>query len=188
MTATTPAAGPPLRADARRNRERLLEAARAAFSEEGAGVQIDVIARRAGVGVGTLYRHFPTKEGLIRELGRHLAAQCATDAATALEMDDPWDAVAWLVHRNAEGMARDAGLRDTFASVSLKEDCPFEAAALEGGVAALLERAQSAGAVRADLTVDDFLTLMCGLSATVERGTDPARYADILLDGLRPRG
>jgi AcrR family transcriptional regulator len=176
-----------MRADARRNRERVLEAARAAFSEEGAGVQIEAIAKRAGVGVGTLYRHFPTKEALIRELGRHLAAQCAADAATALDMDDPWESIAWLVHRNATGMASDAGLRDTFASVRLKDDCPFEAAALEGGVAALLERAQKAGVVRGDVTVDDFQTLMCGLSATIEHGANPVRYAGILLDALRPR-
>jgi AcrR family transcriptional regulator len=176
-----------MRADARRNRERVLAAAHEVFSEEGAGVQIEAIARRAGVGVGTLYRHFPTKEALIRELGRHLAAQCAADAAKALEMDDPWESVAWLVHRNAEGMARDAGLRETFASVRLRDDCPFEAAQIEGGVAALLDRAQRAGVVRTDLNVDDFLALMCGLSATIERGVDPSRYADLLLDGLRPR-
>jgi len=176
-----------MRADARRNRERILAAAHEAFSEEGAGVQIEDIARRAGLGVGTLYRHFPTKEALIRELGRHLAASCATDAATALEMDDPWESIAWLVHRNAQGMARDAGLRETFASVRLKDDCPFEAAHLEGGIAALLERAQEAGAVRGDLTVDDFQALMSGLSATIERGVDPVRYADLLLDTLRSR-
>jgi AcrR family transcriptional regulator len=175
-----------MRADARRNRERILRAAREVFSEEGAGVQIEAIARRAGVGVGTLYRHFPTKEALVRELGRHLAAQCAEDAATALEMDDPWGSLAWLVHRNAEGMARDAGLRETFASVRLKDDCPFEAASLEGGVGALLARAQSAGVVRADLDVDDFQALMCGLSATIERGVDPARHANLVLDALKP--
>jgi AcrR family transcriptional regulator len=175
-----------MRADARRNHERVLAAAREVFSEEGAGVQIEAIARRAGVGVGTLYRHFPTKEALIRELGRHLAAQCAEDAAAALEMEDPWDSIAWLVHRNAQGMARDAGLRETFASVRLKDDCPFEAAHLEGGVGALLDRAQRAGVVRKDLDVDDFQALMCGLSATIERGVDPARYADLLLDALRP--
>jgi AcrR family transcriptional regulator len=176
-----------MRADARRNRERVLAAAHEAFSEEGAGVQIETVARRAGVGVGTLYRHFPTKEALIRELGRHLAAQCAEDAAAALEMDDPWESVVWLVHRNAEGMARHAGLRETFASVRLKDDCPFEAALLEGGVARLLERAQREGVMRADLTVDDFQALMCGLSATIKRGVDPARHANLVLDGLRPR-
>jgi AcrR family transcriptional regulator len=175
-----------MRADARRNRERVLAAAHEVFSEEGAGVQIEAIARRAGVGVGTLYRHFPTKEALIRELGRHLAAQCAEDAAAALEMDDPWESIAWLVHRNAQGMARDAGLRETFASVRLKDDCPFEAAHLEGGVGALLGRAQKAGVVRKDLDVDDFQALMCGLSATIERGVDPARYADLLLDAIKP--
>jgi AcrR family transcriptional regulator len=176
-----------MRADARRNRERILEAARAAFKEEGAGVQIEAVARRAGVGVGTVYRHFPTKEALIRELGRHLAARCAEDAARALEMADPWESVAWLVHRNAEAMARDVGLRETFASVHLQDDCPFEAAELEGGIEALLDRARRAGVVRPDLTTDDFQALMCGLSATMERGVDPARYADFVLDGLRPR-
>jgi AcrR family transcriptional regulator len=176
-----------MRSDARRNRERILAAAHEAFSEEGAGVQIEAIARRSGVGVGTLYRHFPTKEALIRELGRHLAAQCAEDAAAALEMEDPWESIAWLVHRNAEGMARDAGLRETFASVRLKDDCPFEAAHLEGGVAALLDRAQRAGVVRPDLTVGDFQALMCGLSATIEHSLDSRRYAGILLDAIRVR-
>jgi AcrR family transcriptional regulator len=176
-----------MRADARRNRERILAAAHEVFSEEGAGVQMEAIARRAGVGVGTLYRHFPTKEALIRELGRHLAAQCAETAAAALEMDDPWESIAWLVHRNAEGMARDAGLRETFASVRLKDDCPFEAALLEGGIAALLERAQETKVVRADLAVDDFQALMCGLAASIERGVDASRHADMLLDALRPR-
>ena len=175
-----------MRADARRNRERLLAAAHEVFSRDGADVQMEAIARRADLGVGTLYRHFPTKEALIRELGRHLAAQCAEDAARALEMDDPWESVAWLVHRNAEGMARDAGLRETFASVRLKDDCPFEAAHLEGGIAALLRRAQQANVMRQDLTVDEFQALMCGLSATIERGVDARRYANIMLDALRP--
>ena len=174
-----------MRADARRNRERILVAAHEAFSAEGAEVQIDQIARLAGLGVGTLYRHFPTKEALVRELGRHLAAQCAATAAAALEMDDPWESIACFVHRNAEGMARDAGLRETFASVRLKDDCPFEAAHLEGGIAALLERAQGAGVVRPDLNVEDFQALMCGLSATIARCGDAQRYADLMLDALR---
>jgi AcrR family transcriptional regulator len=176
-----------MRADARRNHERILEAARLAFSEEGSDVQMEAVARRAGVGVGTLYRHFPTKEALIRELGRHVAAGCAKDAEAALARPDPWESIVWLVERNAQGMARNAGLRDTFALVRLQDDCPFEAAALEGGVAALLLRAQEAGVLRSDLTADDFQALMCGLSATIERGADWRRHANILLDGLRPR-
>ena len=104
-----------MRADARRNHDRILEAARLAFSEEGAGVQMDAVARRGGVGVGTLYRHFPTKEALIRELARHLAEGCARDAEAALEISDPWESIVWLVQRNAEGMALNVGLRDTFA-------------------------------------------------------------------------
>jgi len=176
-----------MRADARRNRERILEAARAAFTREGEGVQMDAVARRAGVGVGTLYRHFPTKEALIRELGRHVAASCAQTAAQAVELPHPWESIVWLVHRNAEQMARNVGLRDTFSSVRLQDDCPFEAAALEGGVSALVSRGQEAGVLRDDLTTDDFSALMCGLSASIGRGGDPRRHADILLDGLRAR-
>ena len=176
-----------MRADARRNHDRILEAARLAFSEEGAGVQMDAVARRGGVGVGTLYRHFPTKEALIRELARHLAEGCARDAEAALEISDPWESIVWLVQRNAESMALNVGLRDTFASVRLQDDCPFEAAALEGGVAAVLVRAQEAGVLREDLTAADFQALMCGLSATIERGADWRRHAGILLDGLRAR-
>ena len=71
------------------------------------------------------------------------------------------------MQRNAESMALNVGLRDTFASVRLRDDCPFEAAALEGGVAAVLLRAQEAGVLRQDLTAADFQALMCGLSATI---------------------
>ena len=176
-----------MRSDARRNRERILDAARAAFAEEGSGVQMEAVARRAQVGVGTLSRHFPTKEALVSELARHLAAGAARDAEAALEMPDPWESIVWLVERNAAGMARNAGLRATFASVRLEDSCPFEAAAIEGGTGALLARAQQAGALREDVTAEDFQALMCGLSATIARGADWRRHAGILLDGLRKR-
>ena len=182
------AAARPMRADARRNHARILQAARLAFTEEGAGVQMEAVARRAEIGVGTLYRHFPTKEALVQELGRHLAEGCARDAEAALEMSDPWESVVWLVERNAEAMARNVGLRDTFALVSLEETCPFEAAALEGGVGALVSRAQDAGVLREDIDAGDFQRLMCGLSAMIKHGGDWRRHAGILLDGLRARG
>ncbi len=82
----------PLRADARRNREKVLAAARAVFSEHGRDAQMDDVARRAGVGVGTVYRHFPTKEALIEALMVAAFETIAEAAEAALEIEDPWEA------------------------------------------------------------------------------------------------
>jgi AcrR family transcriptional regulator len=82
----------PLRADARRNREKVLAAARAEFSEHGRDAQMDEVARRAGVGVGTVYRHFPTKEALIEALMVDSFQMIAAEARAALEIEDPWEA------------------------------------------------------------------------------------------------
>src|SRR4051812_4544447 len=82
----------PLRADARRNRERVLEAARAVFAEHGRDAQMDDVARRAGVGVGTVYRHFPTKEALVAALALDLFERALEASRAALEIDDPWEA------------------------------------------------------------------------------------------------
>src|SRR6201991_4974801 len=82
----------PLRADARRNRERVLTAARAAFAEHGREAQMDDVARRAGVGVGTVYRHFPTKEALVNALALDLFEKLVQGAREALAIEDPWEA------------------------------------------------------------------------------------------------
>src|SRR3954468_9163530 len=89
MTDTAPR---PLRADARRNRERVLIAARAAFAEHGREAQMDDVARRAGVGVGTVYRHFPTKEALVNALALDLFERLVQHAREALAIEDPWEA------------------------------------------------------------------------------------------------
>ena len=102
------------RADARRNREKILAAAEVAFRELGTAVQMEDIARRAEVGVGTLYRHFPTKEHLVAELATHRFSGCISEAEMALATVDVWAAIECFVYRNAEQMATDAGLRDTF--------------------------------------------------------------------------
>jgi AcrR family transcriptional regulator len=175
----------PLRADARRNRERILEAARAAFAEQGSEVQMDDVAERAGVGVGTLYRHFPTKEALVVELVRRAVGGCIDTAALAVQREDPWEAVEWAVRDSAQRMARDAGLRDAMAGVRFEEGCPWEHSELTRHNTALIERAQRAGAMRPDITADDFRALMSGLSAAIASGGDPERHADILLAGLR---
>ena len=105
------------RADARRNREKVLEAARAVFSEQGRDAQMDDVARRAGVGVGTVYRHFPTKEALIEALMVAAFETIAAAAEEALEIEDPWEAFASVCWRGAETMAADRALSEVFASI-----------------------------------------------------------------------
>jgi AcrR family transcriptional regulator len=175
----------PLRADARRNRERILQTARTAFADRGQDVQMDEIAERAGVGVGTVYRHFPTKEALVLELVRESVGGCIEAAAAALEREDPWEAVELVVRDNAQNMARNRGLRDAMAGVDFPDDCPWEDSQLRGHAAALIERAQSAGAMRAGITVDDYQALMCGLAAAIASGGDPERQSEFALAGLR---
>ena len=107
----------PLRADARRNREKVLVAARAVFSEHGRDAQMDDVARRASVGVGTVYRHFPTKEALIEALMVDSFQAIAAHAEAALEMDDPWEAFESVLWTGAEIMAADRALSEVFASI-----------------------------------------------------------------------
>src|SRR5450755_4694198 len=102
----------PLRADARRNRERILESARAVFAEYGAEAQIDDVARRAGVGVGTVYRHFPTKEALLVELLREKFRLFADRGRAALTQDgEPFTLIEDLLRRNAETVAGDVAVQ-----------------------------------------------------------------------------
>src|ERR671929_2362335 len=107
----------PLRADARRNREKVLAAARAVFSENGRDAQMDDVARRAGVGVGTVYRHFPTKEALIEALVVDAFETIAAHAHDALAIEDPWEAFTSVMWRGAEVMAGDRALSEVFASI-----------------------------------------------------------------------
>src|SRR4051795_6932890 len=102
----------PLRADARRNRELILAAAREAFAEAGHDVQMPDVARAAGVGVGTLYRHFPAKEDLVLALVREKVQSVIDIAAEALTRDAPSEAIDWRVRENAAKMAHSRGLRD----------------------------------------------------------------------------
>src|SRR5690349_10916702 len=106
----------PLRADARRNRERVLEAARAVFAEHGRDAQMDDVAKKAGVGVGTVYRHFPTKEALIEALVVDSFQKIALRAEAALQADDAWDALASTLWAGAEILAADRALSEVFAS------------------------------------------------------------------------
>ena len=177
----------PLRADARRNRERILEAGRQAFAECGRDVQMDEVARLAGVGVGTLYRHFPTKEDLVLALVRESVEGCLESARQALTRDDPWEAVEWLVRETAGNMARNRGLRDAMSVIQFGDENPWHADDVRSHAEAVLDRARDAGAIDADITADDWQALMCGLSAAIASGADPDRQAEFVLAGVRPR-
>ncbi len=188
---TTPAAGAaeprPLRADARRNRERILEAGRKAFADTGRDVQMDDVARLAGVGVGTLYRHFPTKEDLVLALVGQSVQAAIASAREALTRDDPWEAIEWLVREHAAKMARSRGLRDAMSAIRFGDENPWQSEDALRSSEAVLERARDAGAIRADITVDDWQGLMCGLSAAIANGADPERQAEFVLAGVRAR-
>src|SRR5439155_5559979 len=147
---TTPAA---LRQDAQRNRERILEAAREAFKEHGLDAPLDEIARRAGVGIATLYRRFPTRDALIEEVfvdGIRSFEQLAEDA---LQIEDPWTAFSTFIEQMCERQAENWGLKDLmcarFPESKVMEGKRKRARAT---VLRLLARAQAEGAVRADVT------------------------------------
>src|ERR671910_2175082 len=115
-------AAKPLRADARRNRERILKAARAVFGDHGIDAQIDDVAKRAKVGVGTVYRHFPTKEALLDALVRERFEEIAGYAREALERDDAWDGFCELIWRAAERNAADLAFCEAVMQLSPGEE------------------------------------------------------------------
>jgi AcrR family transcriptional regulator len=179
-----------MRADARRNRERILVAAGEAFSAYGSDAQMDDVARAAGVGVGTVYRHFPTKEALQADLVRRKFEIFAANAREALEAGgDPWDAFAGLLRRNAEIMASDVAVQQAMAgSVTAWQMAAEARAELYALGAQLVERAQRSGQLRSDFTVDDIPLIMCGVSSTMAAGDfDWRRHLELSLDGLRAR-
>jgi len=181
----------PLRSDARRNRERILTGARAVFAEQGGEAQMDDVARRAGVGVGTVYRHYPTKEALLVELVREKFRGFSAEAREALERDgEPFEALAELMRSNAEALARDAGTQQVIAGAG--EHIWTQAAAEQNELmeltSQLIDRARRAGTIRADATATDIGMLMCGVSATMSHptsGFDWRRHLDLLIDTLR---
>jgi AcrR family transcriptional regulator len=183
----------PLRSDARRNRERILSGARAVFAECGSEAQMDDVARRAGVGVGTVYRHYPTKEALLIELVREKFKHFAADTRDALERDgEPFEVLAELMLANAEALERDAGTQQVLAGAGehIWTHAAAEQAELLELTSELIDRAKRAGTIRADATATDVGMLMCGISATMAHpaaGFDWRRHLDLAIDMLRPR-
>ncbi|MBB4662052.1 TetR/AcrR family transcriptional regulator [Conexibacter arvalis] len=188
----------PLRADAARNRLKVLDAARAAFAQDGRDAQMDDIARRAGVGVGTVYRHFPTKESLAQAMVQQRFEQILAFIRDELLVDpDPWRALERSFEFCGSMQERDRGYAELVASVA-------GSGPLVGGgpvgpagdqveemldlTEQLLARAHAAGVVRADLKATDMPPFYAALASIVQAGVvNWRRYVAIVLDGLRAR-
>jgi AcrR family transcriptional regulator len=166
-----------VRADARRNRQRILDTAYDVLATEGVGVPIDEIARRAGVGAGTVYRHFPTKESLIDAV---VLDRVHTMTATARSGIDFTEFFAYMVEA---GLANRA-VADALASGGYQ--IPADAVgALNTAFAELLHEAQTAGTIRRDITPDDLQALILGCVATARHRGD-TDLVQIVVNGLRP--
>jgi AcrR family transcriptional regulator len=188
MTSTD--TSPPLRADARRNRERILEAARRVFGEHGASTQIVDVATEAGVGVGTLYRHFPNKQALFTALVAEKFALFNQHAETAAKIADPWEAFAGMLRAHAEAMVADASVREVMARVPQELDAEAAQASYAETAERIIARAVEAGALRDDFTRADIPMVMCGVTHLVDGdipGSDWRRLLEFVLDGLRAR-
>ncbi len=181
------AAARPLRADARRNRERIAAAAEAEFGRVGGLAQMDTIAANAGVGVGTVYRHFPTKEALVDQLIRARFEAMAAEASAALEDPAPWGSFAAYMLACAEACAQNAGTRFAFMAGDVARLGELAAeTGLEARTQELIDRGVAAGAIRADLLAADVGMVVCGLAASVDRPVgDWRRHLEFVLDGLR---
>jgi AcrR family transcriptional regulator len=184
------AAGPRLRADARRNRERVLVAARKLFAQRGQDAQMEDIARAAKVGVGTVYRHFPTKDDLVEALADERFQRLEEKARECLEIEDPWEAFQEFMHYSAEVQAADRVLSEVMAERPEMMRGVAADSGLWEPMSALVERAQGAGVMRPDVIAEDVPTLICGIGrATQPAGVPSAinweRLLAIMLDGLR---
>lgn len=183
----------PLRADARRNRARVLEAAEEVFAVLGVGAPIDEIARRAGLGIGTVYRHFPTKEALWEAVAEGRFERILADICSRTDAADPGAAFFEVLGRVVEeGCAkRDLGDALLGAGIDMTARHREAVAELRSAVDVLLRRAQEAGAVRRDVGVEELFALVGGTCSAGDRGfgeADPRRLAAVVCDGLRARG
>ena len=166
----------------------------AALAAEGLDAQMPDIAARAGVGVGTIYRHFPTKDALIGAITEaHFAALCDVAADHAARPGDPWENFVDLIWTSARMLVADRGLAEILARrpVAMAPDDPTRVR-LTGITGGLMDRAKASGTMRADATVADVPTVMCGLGRvlTIQHCGAPVsweRYLTLMLDGLRAR-
>ena len=182
-----------LRADARRNREAVIAAAKKLFAAHGLEAQMPDVAKAANVGVGTVYRHFPTKDDLIAAMAAERFERLAEKAREALEIDDAWEGVADFIRFSAQIQADDRGLCEVMGSRPEVMDAAARAAGLPELCERLVKRAQRSGELRRDLAWEDIPMIACGLGRIAQASVGPAtgrwpRLVEIILDGLRAPG
>jgi AcrR family transcriptional regulator len=184
------ASGRPKRADAVKNRQRILDAAEEVFAGEGLSVPVDVVAERAGVGVGTLYRHFPTKEALFEAIVITRLEDLVDSANEAAEAEDPAEALFSFLRTfgNQASMKHDIVDALAVAGVDIKSRCATTGEELQAGLGRLIDRATASGAVRADITPGEVIGLVLGACQAAEHsglGATPDRMIEVVCDGLR---
>ncbi len=182
-----------LRADARRNREAVIAAAKELFADEGLNAQMPDVAKAAKVGVGTVYRHFPTKDNLIAALVDERFERLAEKAREGVENSDPWDGLCEFIRFSAQIQADDRGLCEVMGSRPEVMDAAARGAGLPELCDRLVKRAQRSGALRRDLVWEDIPMIACGLGRITQATDGPAagrwpRLVEIILDGLRSPG
>jgi AcrR family transcriptional regulator len=167
----------------------VIKAARECMARDGLDAQMEDIARRAKVGVGTVYRHFRTKDELVEALAAERFERVRDLALEAIADDDPWESFAGFMRASARIQTDDRALSEVLTSRPDTMRRAAEAVDILGLVSQILGRAQAAGAVRADAHPYDVPMLMCALAGTFRNPhADPERYIGITLDGLRARG
>jgi AcrR family transcriptional regulator len=185
----------PLRADAARNRTRVLDAARTAFAESGLDVGVEEIARRAGVGKGTLYRRFPTKEALVRAIFEDILDEMERNVAASAAIEDAGEAFAHYVGSAARMQADNQGFFDVVAhGLGARALTDEQRARIVAASTAPLQRAQAAGAIRDDLVPEDMWLILRMIGTTTRSAPDGTpmddrwpRYLGLLLDAMRPQ-
>src|SRR5712675_2409043 len=180
------------RADALRNRERVLEAAKAVFSAGGPDASLEAVAKRAGVGIGTLYRHFPTREALFEAVYRREVQQLAELAEELKQEARPVDALRDWMRSNVQFVATKKGMSAALALAAYKNSELFSYSfdQLTRAVAGLLDRAIAAGEIRDDISPEDLLRALVGMCYLHDQPgwqTSVLRLLDVFIDGLRIR-
>lgn len=181
-----------LRADAQRNHDRLLDTAVRAFSQEGPDVTLDAIAKDAGVGIGTLYRHFPSRDALVEAAYRNELARLCDAVAELLQAKPPDEATRSWMDRFVDYMTTKRGMADALRAVIASGGNPFAQSRdrLTASLTTLLEAGAAAGTIRSDIEPDDVLVSLSGVSLAAgepAQRDQARRLLDLLMDGLRYR-